>query len=97
LGRPIDRISAILFLLNLMNVGIKNEQGLTAANELVFEVLRLVLKYPHKANVVTTNEESLPNAHKGNSQPGSVCLDLGTTQMERTCQCVQTVTRNILA
>jgi hypothetical protein len=68
-GRSIDRISAILFLLHLMSVGVKNEQGLGAANELVFEVLRVVLKYPHKAKVITTNAEGPANAYKENSQP----------------------------
>jgi len=80
-----------------MNVGVKNEQGLAAGSELVFEVLRLVLKYPHKAKVITTNAEGPANAYKENSQPSFVCLDLGTTQMERTCRCIQTVTQNILA
>ena len=63
-GRSIDRISAILFLLDLMNVGVKNKQGLAAANELVFEVLRLVLKVSHKAKVITTNAEGPANAYK---------------------------------
>jgi hypothetical protein len=70
-GRSIDRISAFLFLLDLMNVGVKNEQGLGAANELAFEVLRVVLKYPHKAKVITTNAEGPANAYKENSQPSS--------------------------
>jgi hypothetical protein len=81
-----DRISAILFLLDLMNVGVKNEQGLAAANELVFEVPRLVLKYLHKVKVITINAEGPASAYKENPQLSSVCLDLGATQMERTCR-----------
>lgn len=40
-----------------MNAGVKNKQGLAAVKELVFDVLRLVLMYLHKAKVITTNAE----------------------------------------
>jgi hypothetical protein len=49
-----------------MNAGVENKQGHAAANELVFEVLRLVLMYFHKAKVITTNVEEPANTYKEN-------------------------------
>lgn len=67
-----------------MNAGVKNKQGLAAAKELIFDVLRLVLMYLHKAKVITTNVEALVNAYKENSRHSYVCSNLGTPQIKRT-------------
>lgn len=81
--RLIDCLGATFLVLDRIDGGADNEQGLTVAEELLPKLLGLVSRYPDKVKVIITSVEEPPNTCGGNSLLSSVWLDTGTRQVER--------------
>lgn len=79
----IDRVGAVFFVLDRVDAGADNEQGLSVAEELLPKLLGLVSRSPDKVKVIVTSSGEPPNACQGNPLLSSVWLDTGTRQVER--------------
>jgi len=79
----IDRLSAVFFVLDRVDAGADNEQGLPVAEELLPKLLGLVSKSPDKVKIIVTSSEEPPIAYQGDSMLSLIWLDTGTRQVER--------------
>lgn len=79
----INCLGVTFLVLDRVDIGADNKQGLPVAEELLPKLLRLVSMCSSKVKIIVTSTEEPPNAYQGNSLLSSVWLDTGTRQIER--------------